>query len=1135
MREHLIWRVSTWLALASAGMLAVHAGSDQTPQMRPDDYLLADGQVVERSISRKQLDTYRIPLGEGQYLRIVLEHGPAPLFIALRNPAGELIAEYRSGEYARTYVSYVSTKEGVFNVSVSSAAVECEEGYRLAIKDLRRAAPEDRERVEGERTFEAGQKLRYERKAELLDRAMSLLKAATSHWKTSGDRPEEAAALNTIGEVYEEIGDLAKAYDYFSQAVDISRGAGDLSQQLVALIGLARNYAARGDRDRSIQKSSEALGLCRSTGDRYHEAQALNSTGMAYVFTSKPQAGVNYFQEALSIFSALRDKRAKAATLSNLGSAHFASGDLQLALDYEENQALPLWRSTGDLRGEAQTAVDIGMIYGVLGEGQKGLDSLERARSIFRTIGDRSGEASCLNAIAGILVPMGDLDGALDHYQRAREVFCDLSDGLGEDATIAVIGKVYELKGDDRTALVNYLDMLARATKAGHSRMQEYGNSWIGNIYARTDPEKAMSYYRRALSIAEADGDRRGEAESLNGIGYAYGLLGKNGEALAYYSKALSIRNDTMDRGGQSLVLYNIAQAERRLGNLAGALAAIEKVITIAEDLRTNIISQDLRASYLAIVHHRYEVNTEVLVRLAEREHSKNLEIAAFESAERAHARCLLEMLTEAHTDIREGIDPFLLSNERSLLVKLDLKAQARMRLLSAAHTQEQASEIEKDWDSIYAEYKDLQNKIKSQSPRYAALTQPRPIGAKDVQERTLDENTMLLEYSLGEERSFLWAVTEGGLSTYILPPRKTIEDLATQVYKSLSETAASEGGHTSLGDKSYWLLATKLSQMLLAPVASQLRNKRLLVVPDGALQYIPLAALPIPSTSGSLAARKPGHMPMVAEHEIISLPSASTLAVMRQEFKDRKPAPKAIAVFANPVFSKDDPRISMAKAGGLTNGTNLIAGLRQVMRGGNAPGEELRLPALFSSQDEAEAIKNIVPEGDRLIETGLEASRENVKKPEIGQYRVIHFATHGLFDADNPERSGIVLSMVDGQGNLRDGVLRLHDIYNLNLPAELVVLSACNTAIGKDIKGEGLIGLTRGFMYAGAARVISSLWKVDDEASAELMRRFYQKMLKAGERPAAALRSAQVEMLNTRRWNSPRHWAGFIIQGEWE
>ena len=164
-----------------------------------------------------------------------------------------------------------------------------------------------------------------------------------------------------------------------------------------------------------------------------------------------------------------------------------------------------------------------------------------------------------------------------------------------------------------------------------------------------------------------------------------------------------------------------------------------------------------------------------------------------------------------------------------------------------------------------------------------------------------------------------------------------------------------------------------------------------------------------------------------------------------------------------------------------------------------------------------------------------FDASRETVLNADLSQYRIVHFATHSLLNNQRPELSGVVLSLVDASGRPRNGFLRLYDIYNLRLGADLVVLSACQTALGREIRGEGLIGLTRGFLYAGAARVVATLWEIDDRTTAELMKHFYQGMLVHGKRPAVALRDAQVAMWRTRGWESPYYWAAFTLQGEWQ
>jgi CHAT domain-containing protein len=175
-----------------------------------------------------------------------------------------------------------------------------------------------------------------------------------------------------------------------------------------------------------------------------------------------------------------------------------------------------------------------------------------------------------------------------------------------------------------------------------------------------------------------------------------------------------------------------------------------------------------------------------------------------------------------------------------------------------------------------------------------------------------------------------------------------------------------------------------------------------------------------------------------------------------------------------------------------------------------------------------------LAAKGAGLKAVDFDANRATATNTDLSQYRIVHFATHGLLNSQHPELSGVVLSLLDEQAQPQDGFLRAHEIYNLNLPAELVVLSGCKTGLGKEIKGEGLVGLTRGFMYAGAARVVVSLWDVNDVATAELMKRFYQKMLAEGQRPAAALRAAQVAMWKEKRWQAPYYWAAFVLQGEW-
>jgi CHAT domain-containing protein len=403
-------------------------------------------------------------------------------------------------------------------------------------------------------------------------------------------------------------------------------------------------------------------------------------------------------------------------------------------------------------------------------------------------------------------------------------------------------------------------------------------------------------------------------------------------------------------------------------------------------------------------------------------------------------------------------------------------------------------------------------------------------------------------------------------MQTYKLPKRSEINKAARQVYELLiarnseqtNETDTEQRQRIAQSDAELAAASKELSRLVIDPVAGQLGKKRLVIVAQGALQYVPFSALTEPAVAepgkvqtkarrGSRRAAPPASRavadkPLIVDHEIINLPSASTLAVLRHDFAGRTPAAKALAVFADPVFDAADERIAKItvkaatseKANDKPKPAPVSSEQTRRLKHINEQFGQSRIPRLPFTRQEAEQILSLVPENDRKSAMDFAANRASVTTAELSQYRMIHFATHGLINSQQPELSSIVLSLVDEKGQPQEGFVRSHEIYNLNLPAELIVLSACETGLGKEVKGEGLVGLTRGFMYAGSPRVVVSLWSVNDRATSELMTMFYQKMLKESLRPAAALRAAQIEMAKDKKWNAPYYWAAFALQGEW-
>ena len=243
-------------------------------------------------------------------------------------------------------------------------------------------------------------------------------------------------------------------------------------------------------------------------------------------------------------------------------------------------------------------------------------------------------------------------------------------------------------------------------------------------------------------------------------------------------------------------------------------------------------------------------------------------------------------------------------------------------------------------------------------------------------------------------------------------------------------------------------------------------------------------------------------------------------MAVLRQETAGRKPAAKRWPCLADPVFHADDARIAAPRH-------RPVSGRPPLRRCRTSPG-------CGSAATKPRRSRGWRVPAATFKALDFDASRDTAMNPDLADYRIVHFATHSLLNNEHPDLSGVVLSLVDRNGQPQNGFLRLYDIYNLRLGADLVVLSACRTALGEEIKGEGLIGLTRGFLYAGAPRVVATLWEIDDRTTAEAMKRFYEGMLGRGERPAEALRAAQIACGRSKGWEAPYYWAAFTLEGEW-
>ncbi|NEQ75465.1 MAG: CHAT domain-containing protein [Okeania sp. SIO2C9] len=930
--------------------------------------------------------------------------------------------------------------------------------------------------------------------------------------RETNDRSQEASSLNKLGVAYKNLKEYKKAVELYQQSIVIAAEIGDRKSIAGSLTNLGNAYDFLGEYEKAIKAHQQSVAVFHQIGDRHRKAQSLNNLGETYMSLRESQKAIEAYQQSVAVFHQIGDRHREAQSLTNLGNAYDFLGEYEKAIEVHQ-QSLAIAKKIEDPQRIAKSLNSLGNAYYILGEYQKSIDFHQQSLAIAKEIGDRDGEAGSLNNLALVYHILGEYEKSIDFHQESLAIHQEIGDRDGEAQSLGNLGLMYNSLEQYQKAIDFHQESLAIHQEIGDRQGQARTLHNLGLAYQSLgDYRKVIDFYQQSLIIKRELGDHWGEVASLGNLGSTYSSLGEYEKATDFYQQSLGIAQDIGARGWQARTLSNLASVKRIQGKLNEALTDIESAINIVEKLRTNIISQDLRTSYFATVQDYYQQYIDLLMQLHKQNPNEDYESRALNASERSRARSLLDILAESGADIKTGVDPQLLAQEKQLLQKLNTLDQARQLNTPGYNPDELKQQIE----TLSNELQQLEVKIKQNSPRYANLKYPDPLTASEIQQQVIDKESILLQYSLGEERSYLWLVTPTEISSYELPPRKEIEELAKQFREEIiSLSPVPETGN-------------KLSEILLSSVANKLGNKRLLIVGDGILQTIPFAALPLPQNLNQT-----NYQPLIVNHEIVTLPSASSIDILREQVKGRTPAPKKVAVFADPVFADNDPRFQTASQTKKETETKDLIAMALTRSLEDFLG--LSFSRLEGTRQEAEAILALVPDNLEQLSLDFDANRETAINPDLSQYQIVHLATHGLLNESQPELSGLVLSLYDKTGKEKPGFLQLNDIFNLEMPAELVVLSACETGVGEEIRGEGLVSLTRGFMYAGAKRVVVSLWSVADNSTSKLMQNYYRKILETGKNPVEAMRETQLEMLSSENWKAPYYWAPFVVQGEWK
>jgi len=867
-------------------------------------------------------------------------------------------------------------------------------------------------------------------------------------------------------------------------------------------------------------------------------------------------AAIEKYQAALPYYEKAEDWYGAARAVGAMGNALYKLASYQEALSAIE-RAFSLVQKAGQTTKAislgARIANNIGAVAGMQYNNQKALFYYLQAITSYRLLGNRRAEAVSLMNIGNIYTSTGQPEEALQWYERALSIHKELENKEQEASVLNSRGAARFFQGQYLQAIEDQKASLELWRKLGNVGTQGWTLANIAaNHIALRQPQVALDLLNEALPLIRKGGNRRNEAYAVHCLGDVHRLLGQLDQAIEYYRQALDLRRTLNEKILDAFSISKIAQTEILRGNFAEALFQSDRALDLVDQVRQQYSNPLLGASYSSSTHHYYAEHIALLLKLHARQPEAGYDIQAFQTSERAQARALLESLSDLGNNLRAELPAALTEREASLQKALDQIISERdkvARTAASASKNARLQELENEKRELTTKMDELQGQMRASNPRYAALLRPQPLGLSEIQRQILSPDSLLLEYFVAEDRLYLFALTsesEKALQVVEIPDKAAVEKAAEFFRRKKFESAGELQRRFSYQNTEFAENVQLLSDKLLAPVKPLLQKRKIWIVSDGGLQRIPFAALPDPRKTSAGARTSPGRgatrssyiTPLILEHEIATLPSASTVAWLRKALETRKPATEGIAIVADPVFSADDERLkgvaarSMPEPATIEQSSRGATDLESALRGLGTVTETGVLSRLPASRDEAQTIAGLAPERS-LVALDFDANRQMVMSGKLGDYRYLHFATHAFVDDVFPGLSWLALSQVDRKGQEQPGYLRLNDIYQLRLSADLVTLGACRTGLGKQLRGEGMIGLTRGFIYAGAPRVLVSLWDVPDRETALLMQSFYRNLLKRKLPVGAALRLAQVEMWERASSDAPFFWAAFSLQGD--
>ncbi|MFL6192889.1 MAG: CHAT domain-containing protein [Thermoanaerobaculia bacterium] len=1044
--------------------------------------VLQVGVPIQRQIAGTEAHSYRLPLEEDTYVRLRIDQPGADVTAKLIDPEGKEVGFFDDpqGFDEPDRLVWIARSAGDHQILVTSRAPRGTTGrYRFLLQEARSSNAQDDERLLAEKDYTKARGLLPAEDKKALTRCLQIQQRALERWTSAGDPIGQVDAWVQIAQLQSSLSQTQDALATAKSALLLARQVRYREGEARSLASLGDVYGRLGPADEAVASFSQAHSLFTALEDANWQGATLYSMGLVRRDQGRTDEALKYLAQAQSLLHRVGNGGLESSALAVQGWLASYGGENGKALDYA-NRALRLSESSRATWTRGGILTLLGNVSLQRGELEKALQYFTAAQRIDSIAGERLSQASDHQALGSVYFNLGDADRALKEYELASQLY----EKASHQARMLVnTGLIYQkAKNDSQAALRYYQQALELYGKDPSPSGMALAYTNLGTVYALTGRAgEGLPYLLKALKIRGEIGERARQATTLLEIGTAYKALNDPRGAAKYYTDALALAKELGNTELQAECLYRWAVLDRSQGHLEAALRRIRNALSIVESVRSQVVSDKLRTSFLASKRSYYELLVSLLAQLESRKPGQ-YRAETLEASERARSRSLLDLLAEGN--VRAEIPPEL--------QRRDIELRARLSWLQDKLGKASAPDLEAQMDQVQDAMEQLQVEIKKNYQHYAQVRYPTPLRSDQIQS-LIDDDSALLHYFVGSDASFLVVVTRKGLEIHTLPSSSVLAGEVEQLRRLIQ----SRGRRFLPG---YRRAANRLYSVLVEPAARALAGKsRLLIAPDGPLYSLPFEALLVEERGDSYA-----DLPyLLRQYSISYIPSASVLADLRQERAASRPAKRFLA-FADPDY------------GGARGGTTRTAS-----------GTNESLPQLPESGKEVNRIAGLFPAGDSMLYLGGEATEQNVKQnPYLSTAPNIHFALHGGVNEIRPELSGLELKKSPPE----DGRLQVFEIFGLKLNADLLTLSACQTALGKEVRGEGMVGLTRAFLYAGARSLVVSLWPVPDRSTSDFMYDMYRG-LDSGK--AEALRKAKLGMISSGRFSEPYYWAPFILSGD--